>query len=229
MNLQLGLFPGEEQLLEHDSSESGRRFALLYQLSQTFNSSLDLTEVLDRVMDEVIKALKAERGFVALRDENGKFEFRSARGIDQTTIDHPEFQISRGVIEEVAKNGEGVLISDAQKDDRFGSRRSILDLKLRSILCTPLKLKDSILGVIYVDNRIVAGIFTEENLELINAIAASATTAIENARLYEVAVEKGRIERELQMASRMPPPSPIPDGLCVFRGQLPLFHGRVNT
>lgn len=188
---------------ERNPPESGQRFALLYQLSQTFNSSLDLSEVLDRVMDEVVKALKAERGFIALRDQGGELEFRSARGIDRTTIDHPEFEISRGVVEEVAKTGEGMLVSDAQLDDRFRTRRSVVDLKLRSILCAPLKLKDNILGVIYVDNRIAAGIFTEDDLDLLNAIAASAATAIENARLYEVAVEKGRMERELQMAYRV--------------------------
>lgn len=189
--------------MESDSSESGDRFALLYQLSQTFNSSLDLSMVLDRVIDEVLKALKAERGFIALWNENGVLEFRSARGLDKITIDQPEFEISRGVVEEVAKSGKGVSISDAQSDDRFRTRRSVLNLNLRSILCAPLKLKENILGVIYIDNRMIAGIFTEKDLELLNAIASSAVIAIENARLYEVAVEKGRMERELQMAYRV--------------------------
>jgi sigma-B regulation protein RsbU (phosphoserine phosphatase) len=154
-------------------------------------------------MDEVITALRAERGFIALQNDNGELEFRSARGLDKTTIEQPEFEISRGVVEEVAKSGVGVSVSDAQADDRFRTRRSVLDLKLRSILCVPLKLKDNILGVIYVDNRIFAGIFFKDELELLNAIASSAATAIENARLYELAVEKGRIERELQMAYRV--------------------------
>jgi len=73
---------------------SGQRLALLYHLSQTFNASLDLEEVLDRVMDEVIESIGAERGFVALRDKNRILDFRTARGMEQTTIDHPEFQIS---------------------------------------------------------------------------------------------------------------------------------------
>ena len=50
------------------------------------------------------------------------------------------------------------------------------------------------------DNRLQAGIFTEDDLELLSAPASSAAIAIENARLYQVAVEKGRMERELQMA-----------------------------
>jgi serine phosphatase RsbU (regulator of sigma subunit) len=154
-------------------------------------------------MDEVVKAVKAERGFVALLEDNGELGFRSARGIDRNTIDHPEFEISRSVIEEVANRGEGMLISDAQKDTRFRDRSSVLDLNLHSILCTPLLLKDTIIGVIYIDNRVTAGIFTQKDLELLNAIASSAAIAIENARLYEVAVEKGRMERELQMAYKV--------------------------
>ncbi len=186
------------------------RFALLYRLSQTFNSSLDLDEVLDRVMDEVISAIRAERGFIALRDADGKLIFRTARGMDQTTIEDPQFQISRGVVEEVAQQGEAVLTSDAQRDARFSERRSVLNLGLRSLICAPLKLKDKLLGIIYVDNRLFAGIFTNDDLELLSAIASSAAIAIENARLYQVAVEKGRMERELQMAYRVQS-SLIPD------------------
>ena len=86
----------------------------------------------------------------------------------------------------------------------------MIGLQLRSIICAPLKLKDRLLGVIYVDNRLHAGIFTPESLELLNAIASSAAIAIENATLYQVAVEKGRMERELQMAYRVQS-SLIPD------------------
>ena len=176
------------------------RLALLYNLSQTFNSSLDLNEVLNRVIDEVIVSTRAERGFVMLRDEQGKLTFRVARGMDQSSIDDPMFQISLSIVEGVAQNGQAVLTGDAQIDPRFSMRQSVRLLGLRSILCVPLKVKEQILGTVYVDNRIQAGIFTQEDLELLSAIAYSAATAIENARLYQVAVEKGRLERELQVA-----------------------------
>lgn len=199
------------------SPPTGGRFALLYALSRTFNSTLDLDEVLDRVMDEVITATKAERGFVALRQEDGSLDFRSSRGMDHSTVDHPQFQISRGVVEEVSQTGESVITSDAQQDDRFSDRMSVVGLRLRSILCTPLKVKGSLIGVIYVDNRVQAGIFTNNDLELLNAISSSAAIAIENARLYQVAVEKGRMERELQMAFRVQS-SLIPDHVPELTG-----------
>ena len=182
------------------SQHSSYHLALLYRLSQTFNSSLDLDEVLNRVMDEVIAITHAERGFVMLCEADEQLVFRAARGMDQQTIDEPRFQVSRSVVERVAREGQPILTSDAQVDDRFSMRDSVLILGLRSILCVPLKIKDQVLGVVYVDNRLQAGIFGQEHLELLGAIAASAAIAIENARLYQVAVEKGRLERELQMA-----------------------------
>jgi sigma-B regulation protein RsbU (phosphoserine phosphatase) len=70
-------------------------------------------------------------------------------------------------------------------------------------LAVPLKVKDRTLGVIYVDNRLHIGLFTTADLDLLSAIASSAAIAIENARLYQVAVDKGRMERELHLARQV--------------------------
>jgi sigma-B regulation protein RsbU (phosphoserine phosphatase) len=179
---------------------SAERLALLCHLSQAFNSSLDLDEVLNRVMDEVIAQLRAERGFVMLHEADGQPTFRVARGIDQTTIQDPQFQVSRSIVARVAWEGQPLLTSDALQDERLSLRRSVTVLGLRSVLCVPLKTRGRITGVIYLDSRIRAGMFSPGDLELLTAIAATASTAIENARLYQVAVERGRLERELQMA-----------------------------
>ena len=176
------------------------RLELLYHLSQAFNSTLDLVEVLNRVMDEVIASVHAERGFVMLHEADGRLAFRAARGMDQTTIQDPQFQVSRSIVERVAREGEPLLTSDALQDDRLSMRRSVTILGLRSVLCVPLKTREGISGVVYVDSRIRAGIFTRADLDLLTAIASSAAIAIENARLYQLAVERGRLERELQMA-----------------------------
>ena len=155
----------------HTSPASEDHHHLLLRLAETFNSSLELDAVLNMVMDEVISAVRAERGFVMLKETHGEngdeLVFRVARGIDRQTIDEPQFQVSRGVVEKVARGGKPLLTSDAQIDSRFGGRESIMILGLRSILCAPLKVKDKVTGVIYVDNHLQAGIFTEADLELL--------------------------------------------------------------
>jgi sigma-B regulation protein RsbU (phosphoserine phosphatase) len=191
---------GEIESMTETDRNSAERLALLCHLSQAFNSTLDLDEVLNRVMDEVIALLHAERGFVMLHPSDEQLDFRAARGIDQTTIQEPQFQVSRSIIARVAWEGRPLLTSDAQQDERLNLRRSVTLLGLRSVLCVPLKTRGRIIGVIYVDSRIRAGMFTPDDLDLLAAVAATAATAIENARLYQVAVERGRLEQELQMA-----------------------------
>jgi len=192
---------------------SDERLALLCHLTQSFNRSLDLDEVLSMVIDEIIAATKAERGFVVLREDDGKLVFPVARGINQTNIEDPEFQISHGVIDQVLTEGKPVLTHDAQVDNRFSGMQSVAFLGITSVMCAPLKVKNNILGATYVENRVQAGIFTEEHLELLSAIASSAAIAIENARLYQIAVEKGRMERDLQVARRVQS-SFIPKEIC---------------
>jgi sigma-B regulation protein RsbU (phosphoserine phosphatase) len=196
---------------------TNERLTLLYEISQTFNSSLDLDMVLNNVIDAIIDATNAEHGFVILINDNGDLEFRAARGVNQTTIDDPQLQISRGVIEGVIREGGPVLTQDAQVDSRFSGMQSVSILGLMSIMCAPLRVRGDILGAVYVENRIQAGIFTNDDLDLLNSIASSAAIAIENARLYQVAVEKGRMERELQVARNVQM-SFIPTDICQPEG-----------
>lgn len=147
--------------------------------------------------------MHAERGFIMLFGPDGSQTFSVARGIEGRTIDQPQAQVSQSVVRKVISEGQALLTSDAQSDARFNMRESVMLLGLRSILCVPLKVKDEIKGVVYADNRFEAGIFTQADLDLLSAIASIAAIAIENARLYQLAVEKGRMQRELQMAREM--------------------------
>jgi sigma-B regulation protein RsbU (phosphoserine phosphatase) len=198
-------------------SLSEDRLSLLYRVSQTFNSSLDLSEVLNRVMDEVIAATRAERGFLMLRQDDGAFRFGAARGLDQQTVEAPEFQVSRGIVDRVAAEGKPLLTSDAQTDAWLASRDSVRMVGVRAILCVPLELKGRVDGVIYVDSRLQTGVFSSDDVDMLRGIASSAAIAIDNARLYQVAVEKGRMERELQVAREVQS-SLLPQSVPSFPG-----------
>jgi sigma-B regulation protein RsbU (phosphoserine phosphatase) len=181
-------------------SISSDRLAVLYRLSQTFNSTLDINQVLNLVIDEVIAAFSAERGFVMLINAEGGFEFRVARGLDKTDIDQPESQVSQSIVDSVLRDGEPILSCNVREDERFNQIECVSLLGLLSVLCVPLKIKNNFLGVIYLDSRLQTCVFDEDDLELLTAIASNAAIAIENARLYRLAVQQGRLERELQMA-----------------------------
>lgn len=156
----------------------------LTEISQVINSTLELDEVLRIVMDTIVQLTQAERGFLMLRSEQGDLAIRVARNWEKASLDPSEFAISRTVINRVVTEGQPVLTTNAREDPRFGSQDSIVIFNLRSILCVPLKVKGELTGVIYADNRVRSGIFTESDRYLLATFANQAAIAIENARLF---------------------------------------------
>jgi len=150
------------------------------------NSSLEPNEVLNQVMDTVIRLTGAERGYIALRNrDNDTMDYPVQRGIDKEQIGKGELVVSSTIVNEVATTGEPVLTENASKDKRYEGHQSIVGFQLRSILAVPLMVRDEVIGVVYCDNRIMAGLFKPHDLNLLKAFANQAAVAIENARLFE--------------------------------------------
>ena len=153
-------------------------------IGQVVNSTLEVDEVLQIVMDTIVRLTEAERGFLMLRDEHGEMSIRIARNWEQESINQNESSISRTVVQRVIDGGEAVLTTNAREDQRFSGQESIITFNLRSILCVPLMVKTELIGVIYTDNRIRTGIFSESDRDLMIGFANQAAVAIENARLF---------------------------------------------
>lgn len=170
-------------------------------VGRAINSSLGLKRVLEEVMDTLIELMRAERGFLMLREENGNLSFRIARGIAHVNLEEAAFKVSRTIVRKVSESGEPILTTNAQDDPRFEAEKSVAMFQLRSILCAPLKIKNELIGVIYVDNRARAGIFQEHDLALIRAFADQAAVAIDNAQLFENLQESNRELQEAYQAT----------------------------
>jgi putative nucleotidyltransferase with HDIG domain len=186
-----------EQSVSDQLKTKQNQLVALMNVGQMINSSLGLKRVLEEVMDSLIALMRAERGFLMLREPNGELSVRIARGIDQINLDAEAFKVSRTVVRRVVDLGEPVLTTNAQADPRFDAQLSVAAYHLRSILCVPLKLKNELIGVVYVDNRAHSGIFQESDLVLISAFADQAAVAIDSARLFEELQES---HRELEKA-----------------------------
>jgi putative nucleotidyltransferase with HDIG domain len=154
-------------------------------VGRAINSSLGLNRVLEEVMDTLIELMRAERGFLMLRESNGELVVRIARGLAHINLEEDAFKVSRTIVRKVTESGEPILTTNAQADPRFQAQMSIAALQLRSILCAPLKIKNELIGVIYVENRARSGMFQENDLGMITAFADQAAVAIDNAQLFE--------------------------------------------
>lgn len=165
--------------------EIAEHMSLLYNTAHFLNSSLDVEEVLNIVIDMVIEVFESERGFVMLFDKaERELKIMTARNMDKENISDQDLSISMSVANKVFETGVSILSTNATLDPTLRSK-SILLNEIRSILCVPMKLKNEIIGVIYTDNRLRASAFDDREKELLAALADQAATAIENARLYK--------------------------------------------
>lgn len=174
-----------------------RTLRALADTTALLTSNLNLDEVLNQVMDTVLNLTGAERGYIVLKNrETGEYDqFVVARGIE-TNLDTNtntmearsgqarDFIISRSIIADVVANGKPVLTTNAQDDPRYAEQKSIVGYALRSIIAVPLTVRDEMVGIVYCDNRILAGLFQQRELDLLSAFADHAAVAIDNARLF---------------------------------------------
>jgi signal transduction histidine kinase len=194
----------------HWASQSQRRMGqherieMLYRVSQVMGGSLDLQEVLDRVMDAVTELTRAERAFLILRDDDGTVDVQAARNLDRQTLSADHFLYSRSVVDSVLDSGMATVTTNASADPRFRDRSSVVNQMLRFIVAVPLRLRGRIIGVIYADSR-TPGVFAgEDTLPMLETFAAQAAVAIDHARMFSTtdAALSARLE-ELQQLRRI--------------------------
>ena len=171
------------------------RFARLYKVSRLIGSSLDLQTVLEQVMDAIVQLTRAERGFLMLI-ENGNLEIRVARNFDQMTLAGDAVAISRTVTSRVVETGQPLVTTNAQEDPRFAGQASIVANSLSSIMASPLVAHNQVIGVIYVDNRAMTGLFSDDDLVLLAMFGEQAAIAIDNA--VKVREREDRLKAEIE-------------------------------
>ncbi len=157
----------------------------LFQISKIVNSILNQNDLLERVMDLVLEAIRVERGLILLVDEvSGELEVKAARNISKATLDDAT-AISKTVLEEVMHGGRPLISVNAHDDQRLRDRHSIVDFGIGMVLCIPLKVKEKIIGAVYIDNPVATLPFNEEDVNFLLSFTNLFAIAIENSRLYE--------------------------------------------
>lgn len=156
----------------------------LIEVSQIVNSTLQLKELLPLIMELTTKLMNAQASSLMLIDE-GYFIFEVAIGEKKEELKRIKLPVSEGIAGWVVKHKSPLSIADVHKDPRFCSKiDEEIKFVTKSILCVPLLIKDKIIGVVEAINKIDGEGFSQDDLELLQAMANYEAVAIENARLY---------------------------------------------
>lgn len=116
-------------------------------------------EVLDVALDSLMRLIGAQRGFIAVRDEDASLHFVVARAFSSLDLDRPEAQLSRSILDAAFEDAGMVSVADASGDGRFAQAKSVRALGLKAVLVVPLLVADTPFGVLYLDNPTQTAVF----------------------------------------------------------------------
>jgi signal transduction histidine kinase len=176
-------------------------------ISRKMAETRQLDPLLDYAMCEAINLVGAQRGYLVLLNDDGTFDFRVQRDQDGNFVEDGEDQISTSILNRVVESGEPILIADAMSDESFGKSISVVELKLRSVMCVPLISRGITIGAIFVENRLAKGLFEQDDLPPLILFANQAAVSIVNAMLNDdlearVAARTAELERTKENLER---------------------------
>jgi Nif-specific regulatory protein len=178
----------------------------LVSISENINTVKDTADLLDTIMDVALETLSAERGFILLtgNGDGTVHQTATARNMSKETISSIQ-NLSTSAVNQVLKENKPLLSVDAQTDDRFEGSESVVVQQIKSVLCTPLTLNGSPIGVIYMDSRVSSRQFDESSLEFLNAFSRQAAIAITNTRILEgLKSENKRLKKQITDTKSFP-------------------------
>ncbi len=187
----------EENNMEKSTKEKG--FEILFEVAKSINSILELDPLLNRVMDLMLENMKAERGFIMLKDAEGNLEPTVARNIDKETI-LEESSISHSTINDVFSSSKPLLFNHTPGENQ--DRESVIDFQITSIICAPLTVNEQAIGIVYIDSRATNHVFNGEDLEFLESFCNLAAIAIENAYVADSLTDRNvYLQKQVEKSS----------------------------
>src|SRR5579864_4154913 len=193
------------------------KLTLFLEAARKLNTAGVLDEILITMLDVTLQLTSAERGYVFLKDEDGKLRLKAGRNskkeplLDDKTISH-------SILEESLRSNSEFVLTDTSRSLDLSGRQSIVAHDLRTVICIPLRKRQvqatrdaqipapaansaEAMGALYVDSRFASRDMSGVSEDILHAIATEAASLIENARLVQAEEEARRYQQELSIAA----------------------------
>ncbi len=161
------------------------------------------------LLEGLVGLTRAEKGFVIVF-QDGQRHLAAAHNVDDEKLDMA--RVSDSIVDQVVEHLQPVIVSDAMSDSRFGRSKSVVDLKLSSVMCVPLIYRSDLLGVIYLGNDAITGLFTDRDLAMLKIYASQASLIVHHALLLnQIRLDNRNLRNQLrdsyqgQMLGNCPP------------------------
>ncbi|HSP07411.1 MAG TPA: ATP-binding protein, partial [Acidobacteriota bacterium] len=173
------------------------KLQILLEVSEMLSSPEEIDILLQKIVDFLFVIMDVDRAAILMvNEESGLLESKIQRSAVE--VREGETIYSRSIVNYVLQKSVSVISSDTREDPRFVTTGSILRQSIRSSICVPLKTRDKVIGVVYVDNVTIPMRFVGEDLEFLSVFGNQAAVAIENSKLYRKIEEDAR-NRETEL------------------------------
>ena len=187
-----GALSNQTMAFDRGGPKASAPMQALIRAGQELSENRPLDDLFPVILDLAIEAVNAQRGVLLILEGEGLVP-KAHKG--------DGFRISTAVRDRVINDKKSILVRDAQLDDVFKGRVSIVEQKVHTMMAAPLQVKDRIIGLIYLDSPFILREFTKSDLELLAVMANVAAIRIENARLAEVEAAERIMKRDLDQAA----------------------------
>ncbi|MEO6598070.1 MAG: SpoIIE family protein phosphatase, partial [Planctomycetota bacterium] len=189
-------------LLTGDATEDSRSLEILLDTIAAVTANIDLDSVLRDIVDRSLQVTSAERAILLLGDSPDNLTVRVAQDREARSLTG-DLQWSRSLVRRCIEEGVAVRSVVQSDQEALELGQSVYDLKLRAVMCAPMRARNRTVGVIYVDSRAVRREFSARDLALFGAISAQLAISVENARLHADSLEKARLQKDVEIARRI--------------------------
>ncbi len=191
----------QTRFLTGDDRIDSQKVRILLDTVAELISTTDHAQVLRSIVDKSIRVVGAERGILFLFEEGDptRLRIQVARDAAGRDLEAP-IQYSTTVTRKVATEGEAMCWKVSSQEEAADLSQSIVDMKLRAVMCVTLRVKERRLGVIYVDSRASHREFSRADLRFFDALAGALSIAVENARLIRETVASERVKEQVKVA-----------------------------
>jgi sigma-B regulation protein RsbU (phosphoserine phosphatase) len=172
---------------------------ILLEVEKSLSSSLNLSELLELILDSLSKVVRYDAGAIFLIDrEKGEIEHIKTRGFDPALEPDLHLKIGEGLAGWAAETQRSLIVPDVKNDSRYVEAR----VETRSEMVVPIISQRRIIGVFNLESD-QPNAYGQEDLELLEAFASLAAISLERARQHEEILEKRKLEEELSIAKRI--------------------------
>ena len=186
------------------SAKPEAQLEALVEISNSLANAISVKDILPKILDSLFNIfVQADRGFVIMRPKPDAdlvpVAVKARRDEDKQSM-----RVSRTIVEQAIDRKSAILSADAATDERFNQAQSIAEFEIRSLICAPMLSSDGEpLGVIQIDTNNQRSRFTDNDLQVLAGVASQASIALDNARMYEQAIQQRALQRDLELAHRM--------------------------